>query len=111
MDQVGHVLIRPAEPDDAEGIVRVCAEGWRDTYEGIYEPEQIESVIADYYTPERITAEIAPSAPGWDGWIVAVEDGAVVGAGGGGMAEPGVGEIFVLYLNPTRRSPFLNATR
>jgi hypothetical protein len=24
--------IRPAEPGDAEGIARVCADGWRDTY-------------------------------------------------------------------------------
>ena len=97
------VVVRLAEPDDAEGIARVCDEGWRDTYEGIYEPEQIESVIADYYTPERIVAEITPSPPGWDGWIVAVDDGTVVGAGGGGMTEPHVGEIFVLYLDPTRR--------
>ncbi len=96
------VVIRGAEAGDAAGIARVCAEGWRDTYRGIYEPERIEAVIADYYTPERIAAEIA--APhGWDGWIVAVDGDAVVGAGGGGVTEPGVGEVFVLYLDPTRR--------
>lgn len=98
----GHISIRPARPGDAEGIARVCAEGWRDTYKGIYAPERIESVIAEYYTPERIAAEI--TAPqGWDGWIVAADRDVVVGAGGGGMIEPGVGEIFVLYLDPTRR--------
>jgi ribosomal protein S18 acetylase RimI-like enzyme len=99
---VGRIIIRRAEPDDAKGIARVCAEGWRDTYVDIYTPEQIESVIAEYYTPERITAEI--TAPqGWHGWIVAVDDGLVVGAGGGGMIEPDAGEVFVLYLDPTRR--------
>ena len=60
---MGRIIIRRAEPDDAEGIARVCAEGWRDTYAGIYTPEQIESVIAEYYTPERIAAEIEAAAP------------------------------------------------
>jgi GNAT superfamily N-acetyltransferase len=59
-------------------------------------------VIAEYCEPERIRREIA-APEGWNGWIVAVEDETVVGAGGGGMTEPGVGEIFVLYLDPTRR--------
>ena len=99
---MGRIIIRRAEPDDAEEIARVCAEGWRDTYAGIYTPEQIDSVIAEYYMPERIADEIA-APQGWNGWIVAVDDGLVVGAGGGGMIEPGVGEVFVLYLDPTRR--------
>src|SRR5436190_6328282 len=47
-------------------------------------PERIETVIAEYYTPERICREIGP-ADEWDGWIVAVEDADVVGAGAGGM--------------------------
>src|SRR3954463_11673421 len=99
---MGRIIIRKAGRDDAHGIARVCAAGWRDTYEGIYEPERIEAAIAEYYSPERIAGEIA--APhDWDGWIVAVDDGTVVGAGGGGMIEPGVGELFVLYLDPPRR--------
>lgn len=59
-------------------------------------------MIAEYYRPERIRSEIA-APEGWDGWIVAMEGDTVVGAGGGGMIEPGVGEIFVLYLDPRRR--------
>jgi ribosomal protein S18 acetylase RimI-like enzyme len=94
--------IRRAETRDADGIARVCAAGWRDTYRGMKDSERIEAVIAEYYEPERIRREIA-APEGWDGWIVAVEHETVVGAGGGGMTEPGVGEIFVLYLDPTRR--------
>jgi GNAT superfamily N-acetyltransferase len=102
MAPVGKVIIRRAVPGDASGIARVCAEGWRDTYQDIYAHEEIETVIADYYAEERITAEIiAPE--GWDGWIVAVENGEVIGAGGGGVTAPGVSEIFVLYLDPARR--------
>lgn len=96
------VVVRQARTGDAEGIARVCAVAWRDTYDGLKEPERIEAVIAEYYRPERIRGEIA-AREGWDGWIVAVEDGAVIGAGGGGMTEPGVGEVFVLYLDPVRR--------
>jgi len=96
------ITVRPAESGDAAGIARVCAEGWRDTYADIYTPEHVESVIAEYYTVERIRGEIA-APDGWDGWIVAVEVGSVVGAGGGGMIEPGAGEVFVLYLDPSRR--------
>ena len=99
---IGRVVIRRAEIRDAEGIARVCSAGWRDTYSGIKEPERIEAVIAEYYAPERIRGEIA-AREGWDGWIVAVEGNTVIGAGGGGITEPGVGEVFVLYLDPTRR--------
>jgi hypothetical protein len=59
-------IVRPAEPHDAEGIARVCAAGWRDTYDGIEDPEVVESVIAEYYTPERISREVGASE-GWDG--------------------------------------------
>jgi GNAT superfamily N-acetyltransferase len=96
------LIIRRAETHDAEGIARVCAAGWRDTYRGLKEPQEIEAVIAEYYTPERIRREVA-AREGWDGWIVAVEGNTVVGAGGGGLTEPGVGEVFVLYLDPARR--------
>jgi GNAT superfamily N-acetyltransferase len=96
------IVVRPAEPGDAEGISRVCAEAWRDTYAGLKPPERIEAVIAEYYPVERIAREIRSHA-GWDGWMVAVEDGQVVGAGGGGLTRPGVGEVFVLYLDPCRR--------
>jgi hypothetical protein len=50
MAPVAKVIIRPAVPGDAGGIARVCAEGWRDTYQDIYRPEEIETVISDYYT-------------------------------------------------------------
>ena len=59
-------------------------------------------MIEEYYTPERIAGEIA-APEGWDGWLVAVDGDRVVGAAGGGIVDPGVGEVFVLYLDPARR--------
>jgi GNAT superfamily N-acetyltransferase len=96
------IRVRPAEERDAEGIARVCADGWRDTYRDLKTPQQIEAAVHEYYRPERIRSEIVARA-GWDGWLVAVEGDTVVGAGGGGMIESGVGEVFVLYLDTARR--------
>ena len=81
----------------------MCADGWRDTYAGIYPPERVERTIARFYTPERVAGELDPT-PGWDGWwIVEDDEGNVVAAGGGGMTGPERGEIFVLYADPGRR--------
>jgi hypothetical protein len=67
MARVGKMIIRRAVPDDASGIARVCAEGWRNTYHDIYATEEIEEVIADYYTPERITEKSSRLRGGMDG--------------------------------------------
>jgi GNAT superfamily N-acetyltransferase len=99
---MSRVHVRRAEESDAEAIARVCATGWRDTYRDLEPPERVEAVIAEYYDPERIRREVEPRA-GWDGWLVAVDGDEVVGAGGGGLIAPGVGEVFVLYLDPERR--------
>jgi ribosomal protein S18 acetylase RimI-like enzyme len=94
---------RRAELRDVDAISRVCSKGWRDTYVGIYPPEEIERVIHRFYAAERIRSEVE-SPEGWDGWWVAEEDDcAFVAAGGGGLTAPGVGEIFVLYADPERR--------
>jgi ribosomal protein S18 acetylase RimI-like enzyme len=96
------MVIRRATAGDVDGICRVCAAGWRDTYRDLMTRETIERTIAEYYNPTRIEREIA-DPKGWDGWWVAEENGTVVGAGGGGMLRAGVGELFVLYLDPARR--------
>lgn len=90
-------------PDDVAEICRICAEGWRDTYSAELSEEEIEAVIAKFYVPERVTAGLAEDSPGWGGWWVAERDGEVIGAGGGGLTEPGVGELFVLYADIRRR--------
>ena len=98
------VEVIQAAPGHAEGICRVCADGWRATYEGMLSREYIERIIAEFYNEERVLKEIAETGREWGGWFVAVENGRVVGAGGGGMTGERTGEVFVLYVDPGRRN-------
>lgn len=96
--------VHSAGEADIEAICRICAEGWRDTYAGLRSSEEIEQVISTFYAADRVRGELAPSGVGWGGWLVAEDDhGVVLGAGAGGLAAPGVGEIYVLYIDPSRR--------
>ncbi|MBM2614427.1 GNAT family N-acetyltransferase [Actinoplanes sp. LDG1-06] len=93
--------VRLARPDEAGQIAEVCAAGWRDTYAELLPAATIEEAIATYYTPSRIAGEVgAGSSDGWLGYAVAVGDGQVLGAAGGGLIGDGVGELFVLYVRP-----------
>jgi len=80
----------------------VCAAGWRDTYQGIDTPDRIEAVIAEYYSPDRIADEIAPR-PGL-GRLDRGGRGRQGGRRRGRWGDrPGGAEVFVLYLDPSRR--------
>ncbi|MBL7261046.1 GNAT family N-acetyltransferase [Paractinoplanes lichenicola] len=95
------VIVRLARTNEAAQIAAVCAAGWRDTYAGLLPPAAIDEAIATYYTPTRIEGEVGGGASdGWLGYAVAVSDGEVLGAAGGGLTGPGVGELFVLYVRP-----------
>ncbi|MCA0970681.1 GNAT family N-acetyltransferase [Halobacillus litoralis] len=96
------VVIKRASVEHVEGISRVCREGWEDTYQGIRSKDNIERMKQLFYNHERISGEIEES-DGWDGYIVAVDGSEVVGAIGGGMVGEEKSEVFVLYLDPTRR--------
>jgi len=97
------LLVRPAMLSDISGISSVCSAGWRATYSGLLPDAYIERTIAEFYSHDRLAREVPRALPWWNGWIVAVQDEVVVGAGGGGMTSPGVGELFVLYVDPARR--------
>jgi ribosomal protein S18 acetylase RimI-like enzyme len=97
------VMIRPAQVGDVDGICAVCSSAYRVTYAGLLSPAVIEQIIVDFYAPERVRNEIEAAPPAWLGYQVAMDGGSVVGAAGGGMIAPGVGELFVLYLDPQRK--------
>ncbi len=96
------ITIQKAMEQHIKGIISVCSEGYRDTYSESHAPEYIERIVRDFYNEDRIRGELMPAA-GWDGWFVAIEEGKIVGAGGGGMISGNEAELFVLYLDPARR--------
>lgn len=98
------IQIMKANQIHIDGIAKVCSEGYRSTYGNTHSKEYIERIIQDFYNNERIYEEVKTSNRDWGGYFVAVEEGKVVGAGGGGMIDDKTGEIFVLYLDPTRRN-------
>ncbi|CDQ20284.1 GNAT family N-acetyltransferase [Halobacillus karajensis] len=97
------IRILPAGPNHVDGIVRVCTEGNRATYAGIYPEHYIEEIIEQFYTPARILDEVIPSGREWGGYMVAIEGDEVIGACGGGMVDKTETELYVLYLDPSRR--------
>lgn len=95
--------IQRAEYKHAEGIAKVCSRGYRATYNETHSRVYIERTIKEFYNLERLRSEITVKSDGWDGWFVALDNGEVVGAIGGGMVGKNVSEVFVLYLDPDRR--------
>ena len=93
-----------ARPEHVEGIARVCADSYRATYRDLYTEEYIESVIREFYHHDRLLREVTQFSREWGGYFVAVENGEVIGAGGGGMISASAGELFVLYVDPGRRN-------
>ncbi|NMH74556.1 GNAT family N-acetyltransferase [Bacillus sp. RO2] len=98
------INVYKAESCHIDGIKKVCSEGYWATYEDIYSKEYIEKVIKEFYNNERILDEVTKTNRHWGGYFVAIENGEVIGAGGGGMIGETEGEIFVLYLDPERRN-------
>lgn len=97
------IEVKKAEIEHINGIIKVCSEGYRDTYLETHSDEYIERIINEFYNYERIHNEITHTSSGWDGWYVATEKNIVVAAIGGGLISKDQSEIFVLYLDPNRR--------
>lgn len=94
---------RKARLEDAAGIARVCSEGWRVTYAEIESEQVISETIREFYNVEQIQKEVLEISHYWNGYFVAHDGEQVVGAGGGGFNSEGEAELYVLYLDPTRK--------
>ena len=96
------MLVRKAKLEDVEGICRVCSAGWRASYKHLVSEDTLEQVVAEFYNPERVRAEVF-KPENWNGWWVVLAEGEVVGAGGGGMTGESRSELFVIYVDPEKR--------
>lgn len=96
------IEIVQATPGDAADISRMCSAAWRATYKDLFADDYIDRVVAEYYNLERITREVSgPPTKAWGGYIVAKDGDVVVGAIGGAV-EAAAGQVWVLYLEPSR---------
>ncbi|WP_181347811.1 GNAT family N-acetyltransferase [Thalassobacillus sp. CUG 92003] len=98
------IHIMKADESHVEGISSVCTRAYWATYGETHSKDYIERVVNDFYNHARILREVTESNRNWGGYFVALENGVVVGAGGGGMIADEIGELFVLYLDPARRN-------
>jgi ribosomal protein S18 acetylase RimI-like enzyme len=99
------VLVRQARPGDEHGICRVCEAGFRLVASELLPPEVVDRQVAAFYRPERVAGEVDPTqhSRAWNGYVVAEQTGEIVGAAGGGVDQDGVGHLYVIYLDPSRR--------
>lgn len=97
------IEITLADLTHVKGIQDVCSAAYRATYPDLRSEDYIERVIKEFYNVERIEKEVTEHSLEWGGYFVAVENGQVIGAAGGGMVHETLGELYVLYLDPDRR--------
>lgn len=98
------ITIQKATASHVAGISKVCTASYWATYGETYSKAYIEKVIREFYNHDRILDEVTEESSSWGGYFVAIENDEVIGAGGGGMIGDTSGEIFVLYIDPSRRN-------
>lgn len=94
-------IMRQATIKDAQSIQEVLTKSQWFTYEKLFTKDYIQKLIQQYYNIERIQEEIKSIDSNWHGYIVAEENGKIIGVIGGGMTDDFTGEVYVFYLEPT----------
>ena len=96
------ITVRGARPGDEGAISSICSAGFAASSNGLVaEPEIVRRARA-YYDVARVLRDLAPAPPGWLGYLVAEDEGDVVGAAGGSL-DGEVGRVLVLYVDLERR--------
>ena len=98
------IKVMKAEEQHIDGIIKVCSSGYWATYGNMFSKNYISGIIEQFYNYNRVEKEVNFSNYEWGGYYVALDNNEVVGAGGGGMIQEAVGELFVLYVDPERRN-------
>jgi GNAT superfamily N-acetyltransferase len=89
--------VRDATPADIEGIARIAAAAWRDTYKGLLAPATIEAFIAGAYSAERLARRVAR-----DEFLVGLADGVVVAFADAFVDDDRL-TLAAIYVDPPRR--------
>lgn len=90
-----NISIIKSGTEHAGDVSRICAEGWRQTVQGIYSEEEQDENVAYWYNFKKVTDDIS------DGIYthVALVDGEVAGTIGGVMTNINSSEIYVFYID------------
>lgn len=91
------VTVQKAELKHVQAICDVCTRGYWTTYTSAPRT-YIQRIVDEFYNVKRVTKEVQNG----DYWV-ALDGEMVVGAGGGGMISESEGELYVLYVEPTRK--------
>lgn len=99
------VEVRSAMLAEAPAISRLLAEAIRDTYTDVLSESAVQHLVSANCSLAQIKAEIGipGGAPGWLGWLVAVDGERVIGAAAGGVPTAGEGELYSLCTAPDSR--------
>ena len=85
------------------GIARICSTSYREAYRDLLPEGYIERSVVAFYNEPKIAHDVRPVPPAWFGYQVVEEDGRLLGAAGGGMTGPAVGELSLIHLEPAAR--------
>jgi ribosomal protein S18 acetylase RimI-like enzyme len=99
------VRIREATPKDARAIATIHVDAWRDAYRGQLTDDYLDGLsVEDRLEQHRRSLE-EPSS-GWATWVAqdgdAIVGFAVTGPSEDADADPKTGEVYAIYLEPTR---------
>jgi ribosomal protein S18 acetylase RimI-like enzyme len=95
------LTLRAATVADAGAIAAVCTRAARLAYATLVSEDYLDRAIAHFHGVERIRREVAADK-GWFGFTVVTHASQVVGVAGTGTnsQQPGVCELFTLYVDP-----------
>lgn len=99
--------IRDAHPEDADRVAAVARASWHAAYDDVLGAETVDDVVDEWYDPASLEEQIRKAADGEKAFLVAVDDGELLGFTNGGPArahetDPDAPDAFLsrLYVHP-----------
>ena len=94
------IEIRQAEPNEVPAVRALLVETWHDTYDGLIGPEKVTEINDTWHSLENLTRQLAlPDCS----FLVAEDQGAMVGHVFANAQRPPVLTISRLYVTPARQ--------
>ena len=102
-----NVTVRAASADDLEAVVAVARDAWYAAYGGFLDPETVEAGLARNYDEAVLSAAVDH---GDVEFLVAVDDGEVVGFASAERTWADEVELHTLYVHPDRWGEGIGST-